>query len=512
MANSSSNVRFEGIADAWIFAGGTESELSKLKPSELNEYELFKLNKAGITVRRYENFFGLAKVILGEPELDLLIGEEVERAEARAFHGKAYSGIVPRDPSAMFRGLIMHRISKITPKSVLARITGLSETDAVNGVKTIGAKKTSGRAELSISMLPFHYTESEAETKPAKDVAFKDNSVAPVFDLGTRGGVRAFKKKAAEERVILAGENPAAEERVWCSANLVQISLPHRDPGDAGMWIRHNGNRRLIVQSGRTSSDKIIGIPYGVHPRLLLSYIIQDVVESVSSQTCDANKLEIDLGRSIYAILKNLGLSSGVANYKQMSDMALRLFASMITIETLERGTGKGGRSLDKVMLVRKHIPVADESTHPTQFWNGYMPVVDELFAPTSIKLSQKFFDELSAGAFPVHRDAIRALHNSSMQMDIYTWLCWKNKQMEIRGKSEARIPFTDTEHADGLAEQFGSTFKRPRDFRKSFIEHMKQIENVWRGKLNYSVDGDYFIFKESSPQIAPVQVQKIKQ
>ena len=59
-------------------------------------------------------------------------------------------------------------------------------------------------------------------------------------------------------------------EKAFISREMVQATLPHRNPGDVPAWSRVNGNYALVVQPGWDSwKNQSFGYPYGTIPRLL---------------------------------------------------------------------------------------------------------------------------------------------------------------------------------------------------------------------------------------------------
>ena len=64
-------------------------------------------------------------------------------------------------------------------------------------------------------------------------------------------------------------------EKAFISREMVQATLPHRNPGDVPAWSRVNGNYALVVQPGWDSwKNQSFGYPYGTIPRLLIFWLI----------------------------------------------------------------------------------------------------------------------------------------------------------------------------------------------------------------------------------------------
>ena len=60
---------------------------------------------------------------------------------------------------------------------------------------------------------------------------------------------------------------------------LIQCTLPHSDP-NTSHWARTNGDFSLIISSGVDKDLKPYGVPYGSFPRLVLAYVITQVVKT----------------------------------------------------------------------------------------------------------------------------------------------------------------------------------------------------------------------------------------
>jgi hypothetical protein len=62
--------------------------------------------------------------------------------------------------------------------------------------------------------------------------------------------------------------DPDKTEAAFMARQLVQATLPHKNPGDVPAWSRTNGNLTLGIQpSWDFEKGKSIGYPYGTIPR-----------------------------------------------------------------------------------------------------------------------------------------------------------------------------------------------------------------------------------------------------
>lgn len=64
---------------------------------------------------------------------------------------------------------------------------------------------------------------------------------------------------------------------------LIQATLPHKNPGPVPLWKRTNGNLTLTIQPGiDVQRGQSYGYPYGTVPRLLLFWMTTEAVKTKS--------------------------------------------------------------------------------------------------------------------------------------------------------------------------------------------------------------------------------------
>jgi hypothetical protein len=75
--------------------------------------------------------------------------------------------------------------------------------------------------------------------------------------------------------------DPDKTEAAFMARQLVQATLPHKNPGDVPAWSRTNGNLTLGIQpSWDYEKGKSIGYPYGIIPRLLLFWMTTEALRT----------------------------------------------------------------------------------------------------------------------------------------------------------------------------------------------------------------------------------------
>ncbi len=91
---------------------------------------------------------------------------------------------------------------------------------------------------------------------------------------------------------------------------------------------------------------------------------------------------------------------------------------------------------------------------------------------PSTVRLSEEYFQSLGKHAVPLDHRAVAALASSSMALDVYVWLAQRLHRVP------AGRPQVITWAA--LYEQFGQGFARVRDFRRRFLHTLHQVQAAY--------------------------------
>lgn len=106
-----------------------------------------------------------------------------------------------------------------------------------------------------------------------------------------------------------------------------QAALPHKRLPDDAPWQITTERVTLIVQPGlRAVPDGepvSVGVPYGSCARLILLYLQSEAIRT--------NSREIELGKSLHAWLRRLGIPIGGKSMKDVRDQAERLSRCRMT-------------------------------------------------------------------------------------------------------------------------------------------------------------------------------------
>lgn len=247
---------------------------------------------------------------------------------------------------------------------------------------------------------------------------------------------------------------------------LCQTCLPYRDPGDdKRQWERKNGYAHLKVLAGEAMHPDTrelvpIGLPFGPKPRLVLSHL--------NAEALRMGNPEIEVEDSLTAFVKRIGLPTDGRSIGVVKDQLARLSAAS----------------------VRLGVMLSDEHTTTLT-----MPIVSRfdlwfpkdarqrVLWPSKVKLGAEYFESLQQHAVPLHPEALRALSQSAMGLDIYAWLA--QRLHRIKPGSSQFITWK------ALKEQFGWHYDSIRKFRQVFKTALIQVTVEYRAaKINLDERG----------------------
>ena len=108
-----------------------------------------------------------------------------------------------------------------------------------------------------------------------------------------------------QQKLIDAGAEirslPESAEIAYLARHLVLATLPHSDPGNVLSWRRVSGGSVFVLQPGVDGdTGESVGIPYGTIPRLLLYWVVTEVVRTKSPV--------LQLGDHLARFMRELGL------------------------------------------------------------------------------------------------------------------------------------------------------------------------------------------------------------
>jgi len=246
---------------------------------------------------------------------------------------------------------------------------------------------------------------------------------------------------------------------------MVQATLPHRKV-DSTYFERRNGAFTLSMQALPK-----IGLPYGALPRLLLAWTTTEAVKTKSR--------ELELGDSMSAFMAELGLTATggkSGSITRLKNQTRRLFTATVaaSYEDENHIEDMGYRLADRSVL----------------WWHSKDPEQIGLWKST-VTLSEQFFNEVIDRPVPIDMRAMKALKQSPMALDIYTWLTYRMSYL----KRPTVIPW------DAVATMFGSNYKQLKHFKQAFIEELRRVMVVYP-QVRVEVTDDGLMVKPSPTHI----------
>jgi hypothetical protein len=254
--------------------------------------------------------------------------------------------------------------------------------------------------------------------------------------------------------------DPDRAESAFMARQLVQATLPHKNPGDIQAWSRTNGNLSLTIRPGwDAKKNKSIGYPYGTIPRLLLFWITTEAIRTKSRR--------LELGDSLSGFLGKVGLSYSTGggkrgDIKRLQNQMERLLRANISLDVFKKeGEEDGKRWVD--------MQVAPEGE---LWWNFKNPGQSSIFN-SWIELSEKFYEALTFAPVPVDVRALKALKRSPLALDFYAWSTYTTYQAQKNGK-ERSISW------EWLHKQFGAEYGKTEEFARNAWKALLKVKAVY--------------------------------
>jgi hypothetical protein len=250
--------------------------------------------------------------------------------------------------------------------------------------------------------------------------------------LATSRGERA----AIDAAALVLGEE---ESRLGIThAGFAMTSLPHKRIKE-GLWKREGYRTTLLVESGRSRTGELVGVPYGSIARLILLYLQTEAVRT--------NTPEVELGRSMKSWMSRMSMTTGGKTYQLVTEQARRISACRLTFFT-DRENGAEARH--NGAFVQDAITFASviDDDQPT-LWQD------------RVRLDPSFWRSLREHPVPVREEAIQAIGNRSLAIDVYIWLAYRLHSLT----KSTPISWTAV-HA-----QFGAGFRLIRQIKPTFME-----------------------------------------
>jgi hypothetical protein len=284
----------------------------------------------------------------------------------------------------------------------------------------------------------------------------------------------------ASAEITMNPETPE-NEKAFLARQLVQVTLPHSNPGNVPIWKRKNGNLTLSIRSGwNHKKDKPIGYPYGTVPRLLLFWL--------TTETLRTNSRRLELGNSLAAFMRDIGLDPERGGPRsdacRLRDQMERLFRATISFDyQQDTDQVQCNRWLDMQVAPKGELWWDIHKAEQTTIWGSW------------IELGEDFHNALISAPVPVDMRALQALKKSPLALDLYAWATWRSFTTAQSGKAQF-IPWR------GLMQQLGADYTDPDNFRKKVKATIRKVQAVYPGLKIEDADGGFNILPSSTPAV----------
>ena len=286
-------------------------------------------------------------------------------------------------------------------------------------------------------------------------------------------------KKLINYNKILKTQQNNKNEKAFLCRQLIQVTLPHSNPGCIPIWTRKNNNLLLSIKQGY-EKGKPIGYPFGSIPRLLIFWMTKEALRNKSRI--------ISLGDNLASFMREIGLSPSGGkrgNSTRLKTQMKRLFRADISLEY--------DYNIPNVLTGTSWVDmkVAKKGNY---WWNLKKPYKSILWEKW-IELDKDFYNAITTYPVPLNVGALKILKNSAMALDLYAWVTWRAFAAQRSGKSQ---PIT----WQSFNKQLGANYNDLNNLRKKCKIALKKIKQVYPGLKIESINGGFNVLPSSKPSV----------
>ena len=109
----------------------------------------------------------------------------------------------------------------------------------------------------------------------------KQDKPLSVSEKTEQCGLTRAQSKLLEEAELIWSEDAVKDDALtFWPRSMLQLTLPHKNPGNVPVWGRRSGDYYLVIEPGhyidQDGRAQTHGFPYGSLPRLIFSFMKQD--------------------------------------------------------------------------------------------------------------------------------------------------------------------------------------------------------------------------------------------
>jgi len=339
----------------------------------------------------------------------------------------------------------------------------------------------------------------DIENKPKAKKSLRKRSPKVQKNAAIKAEIKEAFPEISDQKmklIAIAGDirlDPDKTESAFMARQLVQATLPHKNPGDVQAWSRKNGDLILTIRPGwDEKKKKLIGYPYGTIPRLLLFWITTEAIRTKSPR--------LELGNNLAQFMETLGLNprggGKRSDVKRLQNQMIRLFQSSISFNQSIGG---------KKTWINMHV-----APKGMLWWDGKKPAQGTLFE-NWIQLGEDFFNAITSAPVPTDMRILKALKKSPLALDFYVWATYTAYQTQQTNRNRSLS-------WEILHEQFGAEYGDIKNFSKKAWNALKKVQSVYpelniervRGGINVLPSKPSITIKSKKLKISPRDVENL--
>jgi hypothetical protein len=319
--------------------------------------------------------------------------------------------------------------------------------------------------------------------KPGKDLldGIADPPPCPQKKRNKPKPLSKVERRSIDTGVAIAMDPP--DQIAYQHTVLCQTSMPYRNPGqNIRVWDREQGAVSLRINAGDAKNPNTgewveLGLPFGPKPRLILAYLNAEALKTGSSV--------IEMDDSLTSFVRRIQNMSGKAK-SGPNGHEIRAFKDHL---------GRLAASIIRMAISREGHAFQVDSKVVTAF-DLWFPKNENqrVLWPSTIQLSQDYFNSLQNHAVPLDERALGGLSHSAMALDIYAWLA--QRLHRIPSGRPQFITWT------AMKDQFGQGYKELKFFRRTFRKSLAQVLFQYPA-AKLVEDGTGLTLRNSPPPVA---------
>lgn len=344
-------------------------------------------------------------------------------------------------------GMAPDEAADLARRTALARQS--SEAASSSASELLGIPSPAQEAEAESAATAAADAPAPATPSKSKKVArtAKEKPIRAVFDY-RNGKIPPRIRDLIEAHLAIEREDAKSAGTLGFMTRALAIAtLPHRRQSDY-RFVRRNGDFVLTMMTAHPE-----GLPFGTVPRMLLTWVCTEAVQT--------GERVLHLGNSLADYLNELGMHSSGGkrgDITRLKHAMTTLFSSVISCHY----EGADSWALSNVLLADRVEWWQPQAEEEAGHWQSYL------------QLSEPFFKECIEHPLPIDVRAMRSLRQSPLALDIYVWMTHRMSYLSRR----TTIPWIS------LAGQFGAGYSLEGqglyDFKRAFLRELKHVLVVY--------------------------------